>query len=316
MLGRIMETIINIVFPVFGIVLTGYLAGRFGILGTAAASALNRFIFFIALPPLLFTFTARAPVAEVLNWPFIGVFLGGTVLTLAVALVAGRIFFGHTPAAAIGHGLAAVFANTVYMGIPLFMTAYGPGGTMPAIVASLCNLIVIGTVIAAIDVVSSDSVTIRKILCDTLMSFARNPLLMAALGGIAFSFAGFSIPKPAENYLDLLGAAAGPTALFAMGLSLFGQPLRADMHEVGWLVIAKLLIHPALVWLLAVYVFALDTGTMKAAVFLAALPSGALVYVVAQRFDILVARTSAAIVVSTAISVITVSTLLVWLFNG
>ena len=310
-----METIVNIVFPVFGIVLTGYLAGRFGILGTAAAAALNRFIFFIALPPLLFTFTARAPVADVLNWPFIGTFLGGTVLTLVIALAVGRAFFGHTPAAAIVHGLAAVFANTVYMGIPLFLMAFGPDGTIPAIVSALCNLIVIGTVIAAIEVVSSDSATFGKIARDTLMSFVRNPLLMAAFGGIAFSYVGFSIPTPVENYLDLLGRAAGPTALFAIGLSLYGQPLRADMHEVGWLVTAKLLVHPALVWLLAVYVFALDTGTMKAAVFLAALPSGALVYVVAQRFDILVARTSAAIILSTAISVVTVSPLLIWLLN-
>nr|MBC8158787.1 AEC family transporter [Alphaproteobacteria bacterium] len=243
-------------------------------------------------------------------------FLAAPFLPLVMAWAGGRAFWGPPPAPTTVHGLPAMFATPVYMGFPLFLTAYGPGGTMPAIVASLCNLIVIGTVIAAMDVVSSESATFGKILRDTLGSFARNPLLMAALGGIAFSFAGFSIPQPVENYLDLLGAAAGPTALFAMGLSLFGQPLRADMQEVGWLVITKLLIHPALVGLLAVHVFALDTDAMKAAVFLAALPSGALVYVVAQRFDILVARTSAAIVVSTGISVVTVSTLLVWLFNG
>jgi len=314
-LAAAMQTIVEIVIPVFGIILTGYLAGRLGVLGTAAAAALNRFIYFFALPPLLFTFTARAPVAQIFDWPFIGAFLGGTLLVFALAFAAARALFAHGNAAAIVHALAAAFANTLYMGIPLFLTAFGSGSTMPAIVASVCNLLVIGAAIAAVDVVSAKSTTIRRIVAETAGSFLRNPLLAAAAGGILFSVSGLTIPKPFGTYFDLLGAVAGPSALFAMGLSLVGQPVRSDIAEVGWLVFVKLVVHPLIVWGLAVHAFRLDVAGIESAVLLAALPSGALVYVVAQRFDILVARASTVIIVSTAASVVCVSALLVWLLG-
>ena len=72
-----MDALINVVVPVFGVVLTGYLAGRFGVLGSDSAAALNRFVFYFALPPALFIYMARAPVEKIFNWPFIGAFVGG-----------------------------------------------------------------------------------------------------------------------------------------------------------------------------------------------------------------------------------------------
>src|SRR5215471_6454571 len=67
---RPVDALINVVFPVFGIILTGYLAGRFEALGPESAAALNRFVFYFALPCALFIFTARAPSDKIFNWPF------------------------------------------------------------------------------------------------------------------------------------------------------------------------------------------------------------------------------------------------------
>ena len=59
-------------------ILAGVLAGKAGILGQSASEALNKFVYWVALPPLLFLAMARTPVAEILHWPFIGAFLGGS----------------------------------------------------------------------------------------------------------------------------------------------------------------------------------------------------------------------------------------------
>lgn len=83
------------------------------------------------------------------------------------------------------------------------------------------------------------------------------------------------------------------------------------MREVGWLILAKLILHPLAVGLLAAYVFDLEDRWLQSAVLLAALPSGALVYVVAQRFDIFVGRASSTIILSTALSMLTISALLI-----
>ena len=126
-----MEVLINVAVPVFGIVLTGYLAGHFEYSWTNSAAALNRYVYFFALPPVLFVFTARAPIDKVLNWPFIGAFLGGSAITLVVALVVGRLWFRLDSDALSVHGLAAVFANTAYMGIPAVPDGVRPGGRAP-----------------------------------------------------------------------------------------------------------------------------------------------------------------------------------------
>ena len=83
--------------------------------------------------------------------------------------------------------------------------------------------------------------------------------------------------------------------------------------EIGWLVVAKLLVHPAITWWLAYHVFELEGILPAIAVIQAALPSGVPVFVLAQHYKTFVSRSSAAIVVSTALSVLTLTGLLVFL---
>jgi hypothetical protein len=147
-----MNVIFEVVLPVFGLIITGYLAGRFRVLGGDAASAINRLVFYFALPALLFTFAARAHVAESLNWPFIGAFPGGTLVTSACAFAVSRVSFRNDTVASIRHAHAAVFANTVYLDIPLSLLAFGEQGAMPMIASALCLLVVISGVIASVDV--------------------------------------------------------------------------------------------------------------------------------------------------------------------
>ena len=107
-----MDALINVVVPVFGVVLTGYFAGRFEMLGSDSAAALNRFVFYFALPPALFIFMARAPAEKIFNWPFIGAFVGGELATLLIALVVGRFWFHQDVATRTVAGLSALQANT------------------------------------------------------------------------------------------------------------------------------------------------------------------------------------------------------------
>ena len=112
-----MDALINVVLPVFGIILTGYLAGRFEALGPDLAAALNRFVFYFALPTALFVITARAPIDKIFNWPFIGAFIGGALLTLLIALIVGRFWFHHRDVATLNMvGLTAGWGNVGYNG--------------------------------------------------------------------------------------------------------------------------------------------------------------------------------------------------------
>ena len=69
-----MSAVINVAVPVFAIMLAGYLAGRFRILGESSSEALNAFVYWFALPPVLFLSMASVPIGEIFNWPFIWTF--------------------------------------------------------------------------------------------------------------------------------------------------------------------------------------------------------------------------------------------------
>jgi malonate transporter and related proteins len=312
-----MDVIINVVVPVFGIILTGYLAGRLEVLGPDSAAALNRFVFYFALPPALFIFMARAPIDKIFNWPFIGAFIGGSVLTLLIALFVGRIWFRHDVATLTLAGLAAVFGNVFYMGLPLLLTAYGPDGALPTIVAALSITIVfICSGIAVLEGTRASGSSTFRVAAQLAGTVLRNPLVISPLLGILFAMTALPLPKAASNYLDLMAAAVGPGALFALGLSLIDRKLIGNAGEVIWLTALKLIANPILTFALVTYVFAMDPLWSQAAIILSAMPVGANPYIIAQQYNVHVETVSPAIIFSTGMSVFTISFLLIWLGVG
>ena len=312
-----MDALINVVVPVFGVVLTGYLAGRFEVLGADSAAALNRFVFYFALPPALFIFMARAPVESIFNWPFIGAFVGGELGTLLLALAVGRFLLRQDLATRAIAGLAALQANTVYMGLPLLLTAYGPSGALPTIVATLClTFLFITSVIAILEGTRASQQSTYRMAAQLAGRVLRNPLVISPLLGILFSVAALPLPKAASNYLDLMAATVGPAALFSLGLSLIDRKLTGNVGEVIWLSALKAVFNPLLTFVLVTYVFAMDPFWAKAAVVLSAMPTGANAYVVAQQYNVHVETVSSVVVVSTGMSVVTISLLLIWLGVG
>lgn len=308
-----MDVLIDVVIPVFGIVLAGYLAGRFNILGPESAIALNRFVFFFALPALLFVFTARAPIDKVLNWPFIGAFVGGGVLTLLVALIVGKVWFRYDFATLSMNGLTVVFGNVTYMGVPLLLTAYGPDGVLPTIAATLAvSFVFVAGGIAALEASRATGPSAKRIFLRVSRTILVSPLVLPLLLGILFSWFELPLPKVAGNFLDLMSASTGPGALFALGLSLVGRQVMGGAGEVAWITLLKLAVNPLFTFLLVTYLFEMPPLWSRAAVILSAMPIGAGAYVIAQQYEVHVERVSAALVVTTAISVATISCLLIW----
>src|SRR5262245_19494959 len=222
-----MDAIINVVLPVFGIILTGYLAGRFEALGPDSAAALNRFVFYFAMPCALFIFTARAPVDKIFNWPFIGAFVGGALLTVLIAVIVGRLWFHQQDVATLSVvGLTAGWGNYGYMGLPLLLTAYGPDGALPTVVAifSAIILLVTGTIVL-LEVPRVSGPSTLRVAAHLAGTLLRNPLVISPLLGIIFSIGALPLPNLASNYLDLMAAAVAPAALFALGLSLVDRKL-------------------------------------------------------------------------------------------
>ena len=293
--------------------LAGFLAGRFRILGEASSEALNAFVYWFALPPILFLSTATVPLSDVFNWPFIWTFSIGMLAVAGPSMLIAKFLFPNSFAGLTLHGLTTVFANTGYMGIPLFIAAFGPDGTLPAVIATTINsVLIIGLAVLFVEMGQGSGRSPVRVFGGAIRAVVTGPLFIAPVAGILWSWSGLDLPVALANFAALMGAASGPCALFAMGLFLVGKPLSAGATEVGWMVAAKLFVQPLLTWWLAVAVFDLGSEMTRGVVLMAALPTGALSFVIAQKYGIFVQRSSAAILISTVLSVVTVSALLAW----
>ncbi len=303
-----MQPILDIVLPVFGIIGAGYFCGYRGLLGDDASVALNHFVYWVALPALLFKAMAGVSLSEIADVPFIAAFLGAISILWIASILIARCLFGLNLAQASLYGMNGIYGNSGYMGIPLAVTAFGQAATLPAIIVTVVNTaFVVGIAIVVIEYDRSSETSIRKLAAKVFGTLVRNPMLMSPFAGIAWAATGLPLPEAAKAFTGLLGAAAGPCALFSIGLFMVGKKLSEGRAETLAMTGTKLLLHPALTALLLIFVFPTDPTWMKVAILMAALPTGTGSFVLAQAYGVYVLRTSSATLVTTVLSVVTIA---------
>jgi len=303
-----MNALVNVVIPVFAIILLGYLIGRFKVLGEASSEALNGFVYYVALPVLLFHSVARLLPGKVFVWAYIASYLAAGFATFVIGALVSRLIFKRPLAENALSGMGSVFGNTGYMGIPLAMVSFGDAAVLPAILATVLHGIIwVPLVLAMVEIDTRRNGGGR--LGEIALSLACNPILVAPLAGILWSLTGIPLPGPVDNFASILGASAGPCALFALGMFLVGRTVHEGAGEVGSMVVLKLLFHPLITWFFAFHVFTLEPLWASVSVLMAALPAGANCYVLAQQSECFVERSSTAILISTVLAVATVAAL-------
>ena len=219
-----MSAVVNVAVPVFAIILCGFIAGRYRILGEAAGPALNNFVYWFALPPLLFVAMARVPVEAIFNGPFLLTFTGGILGTVALSFVVGMLFFPGRLSMLSLQAMTATFANTGYMGVPLFLTAFGEERVLPALILTVYNsAIMVGGAVILVEIDLARGRPL-EIMGRVGLALVKNPLVVTPVLGVVYSATGLPLPASLVAFCEILGASAGPCALFAMG-SLSGRPV-------------------------------------------------------------------------------------------
>ena len=309
-----MRTILGVTLPFFALVLFGYVAARKRWVPAEAVPAFNGFLLYFAVPAMLFRFASNTPFAEITNGRyFVAWAVSGMLVLLAVAYVCRRIA-GFRMRDAAFCGLASAVANAGFMGVPLIVALLGERAAAPVILAIVADLVIVGS--TGLALAETDGATRsgwREDLRDGAIRIFLNPFLVSMLCGAAFSGLGLRLVTPATEIVKLLADSAGPCALFAIGVSLVrpDAPLRSP--SLAMPVAGKLLLHPAVVWLVMT-AFGIDGFTRMVAVLVAALPSAGWVFIFAMRYEADAGRISAAILWTTALAFLTFSAL-VWAYG-
>jgi len=305
------DPVSKIIIPFFALILFGFVAAWRGWVPPAAVPAFNGFLLYFAVPALLFRFASTAAFAEIMNGRFFIAYTIAGLVTLLAVIAFARGVMGARLRDAAFYGLAASATNIGYLAIPLLVALLGASAASPAMLATVAEMTIIASVAVALSQLDSNqSAGWQKAVRDAVMRAVMNPFLISIVVGAAFSALSWKLPTPVDEIMNLLANAAGPCALFAIGVSLYRPGAMQGAALIALPVAGKLLLHPLVVWL-ALLAFGVDRFTITVGVLTAALPTAGWVFIFAQRYESDVARISTALVASTALAAITFS-ILVW----
>ena len=296
--------------PFFGLIALGFQAGRTGFFTPEATAYLTKFVFYFALSAMLFNFSANLSISEIFNWWFVAAYLWGSgVVYLLATMVAMTRRIGIAEAAV--EAQCAVIGNTGFLGVPMLVVLMGEAAAGPVLMVLAVDLVVFSSLITILITGSRDGRMSLAIFRTVGLGLIRNPMIVAISLGLAFSGLSIPIPDVANEFLTILGAAATPGALFAIGASLAGKSAER-MSVAGWLSFCKLVLHPAAVALAALVL--IPVARFDAAVMIAAasLPVAGNVYILAQHYGVAPQRVSASILISTMVSILSVSLVIAW----
>lgn len=304
--------ILSVTLPFFALILIGYVAAWRRWVPPEAVPAFNGFLLYFAVPAMLFRFAANTPFEQLANVGFFAAWgLAGVVVLLLVAAAARR-WQALTLRDAAFVGLAASVANAGFLGVPLLVALLGEAAAAPVILAIVADLVIVASAgLALAEAGGATGRGWRADLRDGALRIFLNPFVISMLLGAAFSRYGWQLATPIEGIVKLLADAAGPCALFAIGVSLLRPGTKLASGELALPIAGKLCLHPAIVWL-AMHAFGIDPFTTMVAVLAAALPSAGWVFIFAVRYEANANRISAVILLTTALAFATFSAML-WL---
>lgn len=309
-----MLSVLLIVLPIFALIFAGWGARRLGVLGPAATGELNRFVVWLALPALLFDIVANASWRELWLPGFAATFGLGALAVFVLPLIWAPVRRRPLADAAID-GLNVAYPNTGFVGFPLAGAVFGAVALAPTLIATILTVcLVFALALVLIEVGLQPKGRMRATAGKVALSLARNPLLVAPALGVAALALGMHTPEPVERFLKLLGGAASPCALVALGLFL-GEKVEGTPPSnaaVAAMVALKLIGQPAITWLMATQVFRLDPISTHVAVLMAALPTGTGPFMLAEFYKREAGVTSRAILISTILAVATITAYLGW----
>lgn len=299
-----------IVLPIFALILAGWIARKTGALGGHATREVNRLVVYLALPALLFDIMANAKISDVWQPGFISAFIAGCAVIFGVTLWWRMAGGRHLSDAAID-ALNASYANTGFIGFPLVLSLVGDAGMGATLIATILTVcILFAFAIILIEGGLQSETRKRDIAIKTFVALVKNPLLVAPALGALVMLSGYPLPAPVHAFTKLLGGAASPCALIALGLFLAGTKTGKSgerLSTTGVLVGLKLVAQPAITWLIAVPLLQLPTLAAHTVVLLAALPTGTGPFMLAEFYRREAGLTGRVVLASTLLSVVTIS---------
>ncbi|WP_170469088.1 AEC family transporter [Ruegeria arenilitoris] len=302
--------LINLIAPVFAVILTGYAFSWTSLLSKETSDALVQFAVYVLIPAIMFYLIGQEEFANLLNYGFY-ISYGGTLLALFAVLFLGlKTVVGFQVGSATVAAFAGVASNTALVALPILHAIFGSKGALPAVLANLVVAILLLVMTTVLQSSAGHKANTKTPIYKILLNVLKNPIIAATLVGVVYSFTGIGFSDAVSDYLELLSQALAAVALFAIGFTTSVRTIVQTGPLILSLTVVKLIVAPGLV-LLAAHLVGLDPLWTIAATISAAVPTAKNIFLLAKHYD---QEPQLAAHIVSATSFLAVGTLIMWLF--
>lgn len=296
--------------PFFAIIGLGYWAGRSRFFSEEATAYLTKFVFYFALSAMLFRFAATLPFADIFNGRLVIGYLIGTLCVYGLATLVAYLRGLDIPTAAVEAQCAAI-GNVGFLGLPMLALLFTEAAIGPVMLVLAVDLVVFSSLIVILINGGRDGRLTLRTMRLIGVGLLKNPMIVSISSGLIWSALRLPVPAPLNDFLTILGGAATPGALFAIGASLATKSAER-VQIAAWLSFCKLIVHPVCVAIVLIWIIPIEPFPASVAIAAAALPVAGNVYMLAAHYGIAPHRASAAILLSTIASIITLPFVIAW----
>jgi malonate transporter and related proteins len=295
--------------PLFVLIFAGYAIVRWARWPKTVADALTRFVFSLALPALLFhtmsDFSSLPPVDARL----LIAFFGGALLVFVLGRILAASVFRLDGVSGSVFALGGIFSNNMMLGLPLAKATLGQAALASVALVLVFNALILWTLVTvSVEWARHGEFSLQG-FAKTLRSVITNPIVAAILAGSAWGLTGWPLPHLVAEPLAMVSHAAAPMSLLVLGMGLAEYRVTEGLRQSLAVCALKLLVLPAVVWLLA-WALGLPPLETQVVVLLSSMAMGVNVYLMSRQFKAFEAPTAAALVLSTALAALTTPVML------
>lgn len=306
-----MLNILTITGPIYLSIALGFAATRRGFFSKVDGQVLGRFVLNFALPAMLFNALSQRDFAEVMNPRFLLAYGAGSMLSFAIGFGVWRLLRKKSWVESSMVAMGVSTSNSGYVGYPILLQFLGPAaGFGLALTVLIENLVTIPLALAMADSAESAHLSWQRTVLESLKRMTKIPMMQAIVLGFVCSMLGLQLPEVLSKTVSLFAASTAAIALFVNGGSLVGMRVMGLIHEVRWIALGKLVVHPLSVGLMLMLVGPIAPSLKISAVLLAGMPMLGIYPLLAQRHG-QEGFCAAALLVTTVASFFTLS-LILW----
>ncbi|WP_372993461.1 AEC family transporter [Sulfitobacter sp.] len=300
-----MQTLLDVILPVFLVIGFGYVAVWRGVFPVAGIDGVMRFSQGFAIPCLLFQSIAKIDLSASFDPALLISFYTGAAICFALGILGARFLFNRDWEDCVAIGFCCLFSNSVLLGLPITERAYGSDAlTGNFAIIAMHSPFCYGLGITVMEFVRNRGQSGLSLVRNVGNAMFHNPLVIGIIGGFMVNFSGFAIPSVIDDGLSLIVRAALPAALFALGGVLIQYKPEGDLKAIAMVCLIALLVHPAIVWMMGTRLD-LPQDLFRSGVLTAAMAPGFNAYIFANMYGRARRVAASSVLIATVASVLT-----------